>query len=127
MPVAQFHRFLAPPPRRGGSSRPALGRNFVVVRETWRITDDPSVTRPSEAVLITGRSAAEAADIGRGFAALYSSHGFHKATRRWWASDGDYFHRFSVRTAKRGWMTLLQPFSLNRIKPPATMPRQVRA
>ncbi len=71
MPVAQFHRFLAPPPRRGGSSRPALGRNFVVVRETWRITDDPSVTRPREAVLISGRSAAEAADIGRGVAALW--------------------------------------------------------
>ncbi len=121
MPVAQFHRFLAPPPRRGGSSRPALGRNFVVVRETWRITDDPSVTRPREAVLISGRSAAEAADIGRGVAALYSRHGFHKATCRWWASDGDYFHRFSVRTARRWWAALLRPFASRRIKPAMTL------
>ena len=109
MPTSRFHRFLASRPRRGGSSRPALGRNFVVVRETWRITDDPAVVRPRETVLISGRSAAEAADFGRGLAGRFSRHGFHKATRRWWGSDGAYFHRFSVRTARRGLAALLPP------------------
>jgi hypothetical protein len=115
MPTTQFHRFLAPRPRRGGSSRAALGRNFVVVRETWRIIDDPAVVRPSEQVLSTGRSAAEAADVGRKFAICFSRHGFHKASRRWWATDGAHFHRYSVRPATRGWAALLQAIGLRRV------------
>lgn len=107
MPLTSSHRFLAPHPRRGGSSREALGRNFVVVRETWRITDDPATARPRQAVLVCGHSAAEAADLGRELAARFARHGFHKASRRWWASDGVEFHRFSVRPARRGLAVLL--------------------
>jgi hypothetical protein len=126
MSATQFHRFLAPRPRRGGSSRPALGRNFVVVRETWRVTDDPAKTRPKEEVLCTGRSAAEAADVGRAFAVGFSRHGFHKSTRRWWASDGTYFHRYSVRPARRGWSALLASFGL-RAAPPVPRPKWIAA
>lgn len=77
MPTRRFKRFLAPRPRQGGSSRPDPGRNFVVVRETWRITDDPATDRPRESVLIASRSAAEAADCG------FSRHGFHSDAVFW--------------------------------------------
>lgn len=107
MPLSRFHKFLAPRPRRGGSSRAALGRNFVVVRETWRISEDPRTARPRQAVLVSGRSAAEAADLCRALVSGFARSGFHKATCRWWASDGVEFYRFSVRPARRGLAALL--------------------
>ena len=73
-------RFLK---RRAISSRKgALGRVFGVVRETWTLSDDPAVTPPRTTVLVSRRTAAEAADAARDAAAAYRRHGsgaFHPA------------------------------------------------
>lgn len=45
--------------------------------------------------------------LAEGLGGRFARHGFHKATCRWWASDGAWFHRFSVRPARRGLVALL--------------------
>jgi len=74
----------------------ALGRVFGVTRQSWALTDDPRVTAPALEPLATGRSAAEAADLARDAATAYASHGFHKPSGAWWATQGGRFHRFVV-------------------------------
>ena len=51
--------------------------------------------------LASGRSAAEAADLAREIAAAYASHGFHKPSAAWWATEGGQFHRFVVAADRR--------------------------
>ena len=86
-----------------------LGRVFSVVRQTWRVADDPRRTKPKETALATRRTASEAADLARDAAAAFASHGFHKPSGAWWASEGEDFHRFLVAPdrAKRGPPVLL--------------------
>jgi hypothetical protein len=79
-----------------------LGRVFSVIRQTWRITDDPRKTKPEELALATNRTAADAADLARDAAAEYSTYGFHKPSGAWWAADGGFFHRFQVAPDRRG-------------------------
>lgn len=79
-----------------------LGRVFSVVRQTWRITDDPRKTKPEELALATNRTAADAADLARDAAAAYATYGFHKSSGAWWAADDGLFHRFQVAPDRRG-------------------------
>jgi hypothetical protein len=94
MPRA-FERFL----RHGPAlpKAPALGRAFAVTRETWRLTDDPKTVRPATEVLVTRKTASEAADLARSAAEAFAEHGFHKPSGAWWGSDGELFHRFAAR------------------------------
>jgi hypothetical protein len=64
---------------------------FSVIRQTWRLTDDPRKTKPEELALATNRTAADAADLARDAAAEYSTYGFHKPSGAWWAADGGFF------------------------------------
>ncbi|MGH6911216.1 MAG: hypothetical protein ACREE0_15325 [Phenylobacterium sp.] len=87
-------RFLSTRTRTRSGAR--LGRVFGVVRQTWRVADDPRRTNPKEIALASRRSASDAADLARNAAAAFGSHGFHKASGAWWASEGEVFHRFLV-------------------------------
>jgi hypothetical protein len=69
---------------------------FSVIRQTWKITDDPQKTKPREQALATGRTASDAADLARDAAAAFRAHGFHKESGAWWAAEGKRFHRFLV-------------------------------
>jgi hypothetical protein len=73
-----------------------LGRVFSVVRQTWRLADDPRKTRPRELAFATGRTASEAADLARDAATAFRAHGFHKPSGAWWAVEDNLFHRFQV-------------------------------
>jgi hypothetical protein len=77
-------------------ARGAYGRTFRVVMESWRLTDDPKKVKPRREVLVSGRTAADAADLARMAASTHPEHGFHKASGAWWASDGQDFHRFRI-------------------------------
>jgi hypothetical protein len=102
-----YDRFLSSRTRtRSGAP---LGRIFSVVRQTWRLADDPRRTKPKEAALATGRTASGAADLARDAAVAFSAHGFHKSSGAWWASEGEDFHRFLVAAhdPKRGPPVLL--------------------
>jgi hypothetical protein len=79
----------------------SLGRIFNVTRETWRLTDDPQVTRPRMELMAADRTASEAADFAREAAIEFPRHGFHKPSGAWWAADGEDFHRFVVHTGRR--------------------------
>jgi hypothetical protein len=65
-----------------------LGRVFRVVKETWRLKDDPKTVRPKVEVLAAERSASDAADFARAAAGEQPQQGFHKASGAWWSSDG---------------------------------------
>jgi hypothetical protein len=91
---ASFDPFLNA--RRQISSKASLGRAFSVVRQSWRLTDDPSVKAPKVEVLATRRTASEAADLARETAWSYRRYGFHKPSGAWWGADADTFHRFLV-------------------------------
>ena len=80
------------------SRKGALGRVFGVVRETWTLSDDPGVTPPRTTVLVSRRTAAEAADMAREAAAAFRRHGFHKPSGAWWGADEALFHRFAIHT-----------------------------
>ncbi len=67
-----------------------------MIRQTWQTVDDPKRTKPKELALATSRTASDAADVARDAAAAFRSHGFHKPSGAWWASDGPEFHRFLV-------------------------------
>lgn len=90
------------PPTRGRARGPVLrrelplGRVYGVVRQTWRLADDPRRTRAQEHWLMTECTAAEAADIARGAAGRLPRHGFHKRSGAWWGADDSQFHRFRV-------------------------------
>jgi hypothetical protein len=75
---------------------PTLGRVFAVTRETWALSDDPRQVPPKSELLITWRTAADAADLARAAAEEFPEHGFHKPSASWWGSDGTHFHRFVV-------------------------------
>ena len=79
-----------------------LGRVFSVIRQTWRITDDPRKTKPEELALATSRTAADAADLARDAAAAYATYGFPPPSGAWWAADDGLFHRFQVAPDRRG-------------------------
>lgn len=91
----------------GLSKKASLGRVFNVTRETWRLTDDPSAVAPQTELLVTRRSASDAADLARDAAEAYSRHGFHKPSGAWWAADDERFHRFVVHAGRRGGTTVL--------------------
>jgi hypothetical protein len=74
----------------------SYGRAFGVTVETWRLNDDPQKVKPRTERLVTGRTAADAADFARMAASLHPEHGFHKPSGAWWASDGECFHRYRV-------------------------------
>ena len=78
-----------------------LGRVFSVVRQTWELTDDPRKVRPKEQPLATGRTASDAANLARDAASAFQSHGFHKPSGAWWATEETLFHRFLVATDRR--------------------------
>lgn len=86
----------------GISKKGALGRVFDVTRETWRLTDDPKAVRPQTEILVTRRTASDAADVARGAAEAFRRHGFHKPSGSWWAADEALFHRFVVRAGRQG-------------------------
>jgi hypothetical protein len=98
MPRA-FERFLRHGPVL--PKTPTLGRAYAVTRETWRLTDDPKAVRPALEVLVTRKTASEAADLAREAAEAYEEHGFHKPSGAWWGSDGELFHRFAARPRPR--------------------------
>ena len=79
-----------------------LGRIFSVVRQTWRTADDPKRTKPKEAALATHRTASDAADLARDAATAFRTHGFHKPSGAWWASEGEHVHRFLVAPDRPG-------------------------
>ena len=93
-------RFLR---RRTGISRKAaaLGRVFDVTRETWRLTDDPQIEPPTTDLLVSRRSASDAADLARAAAGALPRHGFHKPSGAWWGADDMLFHRFVVHAGPR--------------------------
>lgn len=78
------------------SRRPALGRVFIVRRESWRLKDDPQAVKPEVEIVASRRTASDAADIARDAAFAFRRHGFDKATRAWWGADRTSFHRFRV-------------------------------
>lgn len=92
-------RFLSSRSRTGSGA--PLGRVFSVVRQTWAISDDPKKIKPKDLALATRRTASDAADLARDAAAAFRSHGFHKPSGAWWASDGKQFHRFVVAADRR--------------------------
>ena len=83
------------------SAHAPLGRVFGVLRETWRLQDDPKSSAPETIFLATGRSAAEAADLAREAAAAFRRNGFDKASGAWWAVEGELFHRITVAPRRR--------------------------
>jgi hypothetical protein len=93
--VNAFERFLKPRPSL--PSKASLGRGVNVIRQTWRLTDDPRTDRPEIEVLATRRTASDAADVAREAALAFRRHGFHKPSGCWWGADEARFHRFSVR------------------------------
>ncbi|MDB5448392.1 MAG: hypothetical protein JWQ97_3709 [Phenylobacterium sp.] len=96
---ASFDRFLNA--RRQVSHKASLGRAFTVMRQSWKLTDDPRVTPPEVEVLSTRRTASEAADLAREAAWGFKRYGFHKPSGAWWAADAETFHRFVVRPGSR--------------------------
>jgi hypothetical protein len=78
-----------------------LGRVFSVVRETWRLDCDPRSTPPRTELLVSQRSASDAADLARQAASGLPERGFHKPSGAWWGSDGESFHRFVVSGPRR--------------------------
>jgi hypothetical protein len=90
-----FDRFLNA--RQRQHRKASLGRAYCVVRQTWRLSDDPQIEPPREEVVAARRSASEAADLAREAAWAYRRSGFHKPSGAWWGADGDEFHRFQVR------------------------------
>jgi hypothetical protein len=90
-----FERFLNAKQRR--PRKASLGRAFHVVRQTWKLTDDPRVKPPQVEVLATRRTASEAADLAREAAWSFKRYGFHKPSGAWWGADADTFHRFVIR------------------------------
>jgi hypothetical protein len=48
-------------------------------------------------ILVTRKTASEAADFARMAAEACPEHGFHKPSGAWWGSDGERFHRFATR------------------------------
>ena len=93
---ASFDRFLNA--RHRFSRKASLGRAFAVLRQSWKLSDDPRETAPEVEVLATRRSASEAADLAREAAWGFKRYGFHKPSGAWWAADGETFHRFVVRS-----------------------------
>lgn len=89
--------------RHGPVIRPqgAYGRAFSVSVQTWRLSDDPQAVKPRTEVLVTDKTAADAADFVRMAASLHPEHGFHKPSGAWWASDGEHFHRFVIQGGRR--------------------------
>lgn len=83
------------------STHAPLGRVFNVLRETWRLDDDPKRTAPDSSFIATGRSAAEAADLAREWAGRFQRHGFDKASGAWWAVEGERIHRVTVAPKRR--------------------------
>lgn len=81
---------------------PSLGRIFAVERETWLLSEDPSVIAPRIDLFVSHRTALDAADAAREVAATYGTYGFHKPSGAWWASDRVRFHRFVVRPRPPG-------------------------
>jgi hypothetical protein len=98
--TTSLDRFLGP--NAAIETTQSLGRIFNLTRETWRLTDDPGVTRPRTELIAAARTASEAADLARDTATEFSRHGFHKPSGAWWAADGGEFHRFVVHTGRRG-------------------------
>lgn len=80
---------------------PSLGRVYSVTRETWRLSDDPVLVAPKAQLLVTRRTAADAADFARRTALTFPTHGFHKPSGSWWASDEGAFHRYVVHVGRR--------------------------
>ena len=66
----------------------ALGRDFNVIEQIWRLSDDPKVVPPREVAVTTRRTASEAADVARNAAQALASNGFHKPSGAWWGADG---------------------------------------
>src|SRR5699024_6071264 len=62
-----------------------LGRNRQVIRQTWRVDEDPRTARPIEATLASGWTAADAADLAREVAEFFVEHGYDKSSGCWWA------------------------------------------
>jgi hypothetical protein len=96
---ASFDRFLNA--RHRLSRKASLGRAFTVVRQSWRLSDDPRDIPPEVEVLATRRTAAEAADLAREAAWGFKRYGFHKPSGAWWGADSETFHRFMVRPSSR--------------------------
>jgi hypothetical protein len=92
---ASFDRFLNA--RHRQSRKASLGRAFTVMRQSWKLADDPRVTPPEVEVLATRRTASEAADLARAAAWDFKRYGFHKPSGAWWGADAETFHRFVVR------------------------------
>jgi hypothetical protein len=92
---ASFDRFLNT--RQRLSRKASLGRAYAVIRESWKLTDDPRVIRPKVEVLATRRTASEAADLAREAAWDFKRYGFHKPSGAWWGADAEFFHRFVIR------------------------------
>ena len=78
------------------SRRAGLGRVFNVTRESWRVGEDPKATPPQAVLLLSGRTASEAADLARVRAEALPRHGFDKPSGSWWGADEEQFHRFVV-------------------------------
>lgn len=89
--------------RQTGLSREgaALGRVFNVTRETWALTDDPSRVKPTAELIVSRRTASDAADLARAAARNLPRHGFHKPSAAWWGVDEGHFHRFVVHAGRR--------------------------
>lgn len=94
----RFDHFLRHAPLRAHAA--SLGRVFGVTQETWALSDDPKTTRPKRRLLVSGRTASEAADFARFTAASFSEHGFHKPSGAWWCADTSEFHRFVVHAGR---------------------------
>jgi hypothetical protein len=77
-----------------------LGRNRQVIRQTWRVCEDPATARPIENILASGWTAADAADLAREVAEFFADHGYDKTAGCWWARDDQQFHRFVVTARK---------------------------
>ena len=95
----RFDRFLRHAPLRAPGA--SLGRIFAITRETWRLTDDPMTTRPRTELLVSGRTASDAAELARIAAMRFPEHGFHKPSGAWWSADDTHFHRFVVHAGRR--------------------------
>ena len=83
------------------STHAPLGRVFNVLRETWRLDDDPKRTTPDSGFIATGRSASEAADLAREWTGRNAKHGFDKPSGAWWAVEGPRIHRVTVAPRRR--------------------------
>lgn len=90
----------------------ALGRVFNVTRETWRLSDDPKLTSPKVELLVTSRTASDAADFARRAAFDYKRHGFHKPSGAWWGADAEQIHRIVVHAGRRRFVARRLGFAL---------------